>query len=382
MALPAIVLKAKGAISKGAQAINTVRAVKSASSNSNEEEVKSIFGILKVPLMIVVAIAGTIAAFIFVVFIAIVAIPQVLIGTIFGGGSLSDNIGSSSSVAYNAQAAIELAESQLGVPYGHGNVLNDNLDCNGLTYYAWKAAGVNDIPLASGHYGYGQYQWAQDTGRFFNDEDELQPGDIVFWGNNNHNHNCLHASNNGLFHVGLYIGNGEVIHSYGYSTGVIKTSIDLSDGWFIGGAHLNVGGGTGYIQWAINIANDDSHGYSQCNRNGPDYDCSSLVWYSLINSGYSTNQLGDSPFSTATMPIVLPQAGFVRHNFVASELQAGDILWRSGHTAMYIGNNQIVHAAGPEGGGLCGAQGDQTGKEILVQSFSTSGSWTAYYRKA
>ena len=32
------------------------------------------------------------------------------------------------------------------------------------------------------------------------------------------------------------------------------------------------------VQWAINIANDNRHGYSQANRWGnPDYDCSSLV---------------------------------------------------------------------------------------------------------
>ena len=148
------------------------------------------------------------------------------------------------------------------------------------------------------------------------------------------------------------------------------------------GANGNYSGDIGYIQWAIDIANDDSHGYSQCARTGPDYDCSSLVYYSLINAGFTTEQLGSYPFTTATMPTVLPQAGFVRHSFVQSELQAGDILWRSGHTAMYIGNDQIVHASGPEGGGLCGSAGDQTGKEILVQGIAGSGPWTAYYRRA
>ena len=27
-----------------------------------------------------------------------------------------------------------------------------------------------------------------------------------------------------------------------------------------------------------------------------------------------------------------------------SELEVGDILWRSGHVGIYIGNNQVVHA--------------------------------------
>ena len=40
---------------------------------------------------------------------------------------------------------------------------------------------------------------------------------------------------------------------------------------------------TSWVEWAKNIAADDSHGYSQPRRNGnPDYDCSSLV-LSLIH---------------------------------------------------------------------------------------------------
>ena len=46
-----------------------------------------------------------------------------------------------------------------------------------------------------------------------------------------------------------------------------------------------------YTEWALQIANDDSHGYSQCNRTGPDYDCSSLVWYSLVyGAGFSETE--------------------------------------------------------------------------------------------
>ena len=39
---------------------------------------------------------------------------------------------------------------------------------------------------------------------------------------------------------------------------------------------------TSWVEWAKNIAADDSHGYSQPRRTGnPDYDCSSLVYYAL-----------------------------------------------------------------------------------------------------
>ena len=43
---------------------------------------------------------------------------------------------------------------------------------------------------------------------------------------------------------------------------------------------------TSWVEWAKNIAADDSHGYSQPRRNGnPDYDCSSLVYYALKQAG-------------------------------------------------------------------------------------------------
>lgn len=234
MALPAVLLKAKNAISKGNQAAKTAKAVKSATSNSNEEEVKSFFTIFKIPILLI----APIVIFILIVFIMIVAIPQVLYAAVFGSdsGSSSGNSGSS------------------------------------------------------------------------------YTGDVA------------------------------------------------------------------YLQWAIDIANDDTHGYSQCSRNGPDYDCSSLVYYSLLNTGYSQEELGGYAFNVTREIQILPQIGFVRHNYVESELQAGDILVRSGHTGIYAGDGQVVQASSSrEGNGLCGRTGDQTGTEVWVSQ--NTGNWSSYYRK-
>ena len=60
------------------------------------------------------------------------------------------------------------------------------------------------------------------------------------------------------------------------------------------------------IDWAVTTANDDSHGYSQTKRNSLiDFDCSSFVYYSLINSGFTTGQLGSMPFTTRTEQEIL-----------------------------------------------------------------------------
>ena len=142
----------------------------------------------------------------------------------------------------------------------------------------------------------------------------------------------------------------------------------------------NYSGDIGYIQWAVDIANDESHGYSQCKRNGPDYDCSSLVYYSLLNSGYSQAELGNNPFNTGNESKVLTGIGFVRYNYVESELQSGDILWKVGHTGMYVGDGQVVEAVQNENGKICGGEsGDQTGSVIVVHA--NPGGWTAYFRQ-
>lgn len=131
------------------------------------------------------------------------------------------------------------------------------------------------------------------------------------------------------------------------------------------------------LQWAMKTAADQSHGYSQQNRWGPDYDCSSFAI-----SAYRTG---------AGIPIDLNQVCYTgnmqnltKYGFkdVTSSvnlnsgtgLQKGDILYyhisgTNGHTAIYAGNGQIVHARGQSYGSP--RTGDQ-GTEIAVTQYSRS----------
>ena len=135
--------------------------------------------------------------------------------------------------------------------------------------------------------------------------------------------------------------------------------------------------------WAIGIAKDQSHGYSQAYRWGPDYDCSSLVISAYKHAGvpidttvvnYTGNlqNLKKYGFKDVTGSVSLSSG---------SGLQRGDILWyhisgTTGHTAIYIGNGQIVHARGQSYGSS--KTGDQ-GSEIAVTSYYR-GSWQHVYR--
>lgn len=122
--------------------------------------------------------------------------------------------------------------------------------------------------------------------------------------------------------------------------------------------------------WAVNIANDNSHGYDQIGRWGPDYDCSSLVISAYEQAGVKVKEAGAT--YTGNM-----RAAFVKCGFNAIPYKKGMTLYKGDvllnekhHTALYIGDGQIVQASSNEKGGIYnGKDGDQTGREIATGRF-------------
>ncbi|MEU1369313.1 NlpC/P60 family protein [Streptomyces sp. NPDC005803] len=109
------------------------------------------------------------------------------------GGAHADRSAPRGSVqAPNARAAeaVAFAYTALGKPYVWGATGPSSFDCSGLTQAAYRSAGVS-LPRTT----YTQIAAGRRVSR-----SELEPGDLVFF-------------YSGISHVGLYIGNGQMIHA-------------------------------------------------------------------------------------------------------------------------------------------------------------------------
>jgi peptidoglycan DL-endopeptidase CwlO len=93
--------------------------------------------------------------------------------------------------------AISYAEEQLGKPYLWGGTGPDAFDCSGLVMMAYRAAGI-DIPRTS------EVQWT--FGQRI-PESQVEPGDLAFFAGSD-------GTPTSPGHVGLVIGNGEMIEAY------------------------------------------------------------------------------------------------------------------------------------------------------------------------
>ena len=122
-------------------------------------------------------------------------------GSSAGSGSSSY----SSSATGSAASVIAVAQSQIGDAYVSGGTGPNSWDCSGLVQAAFGTVGV-DLPRVS---------QSQSTAGTQVSLDNLQPGDILYWG-----------GAGSAYHVGIYVGGGQFVGAQNSSTGVVQKSLD------------------------------------------------------------------------------------------------------------------------------------------------------------
>ena len=113
--------------------------------------------------------------------------------------------------SYNSVTGANLvnyAKNYLGLPYvSNGNSLTTGTDCSGFTKLIYQEFGLSLGRTVASQIYSGTYVAKND----------LQPGDLVFYGNNS-----SYAS-----HVGIYIGSGLIIHESNPRDGVKISSVNI-----------------------------------------------------------------------------------------------------------------------------------------------------------
>lgn len=91
------------------------------------------------------------------------------------------------------KAVVNEAKKYLGVPYVWGGTTPDGFDCSGLVQYVYKHAVNLDLPRVTTQ---------QETCGKEVSLNDIQPGDLLFWGDRGNS-----------YHIAIYVGNGQYIHA-------------------------------------------------------------------------------------------------------------------------------------------------------------------------
>lgn len=116
-----------------------------------------------------------------------------------GSSSGGSNAGNSSGNADLRQRVVDIARSALGTPYRLSGKNMNAFDCSGLVKYTYEAIGYRNIPHGSDPQARQLGSRVSFSGRDFSN---LLPGDLIFF-----------SRGYGYHHVGIYIGNNQMIHA-------------------------------------------------------------------------------------------------------------------------------------------------------------------------
>jgi cell wall-associated NlpC family hydrolase len=159
----------------------------------------------------------------------------------FGGQAHAAGAVQATSKAQTKQNVIRAGLKYIGTPYQFGASRSSTrtFDCSSFTRQAfWDGAGVR-IPADSRK----QAAYVKSVGQTQTNWRNLQPGDLMFFMSYKPSaYSRLNKSNQRITHVGIYMGNGKILHTYSKASGGVKISDIAGTQWeyryIIGGSAI------------------------------------------------------------------------------------------------------------------------------------------------
>ncbi len=132
-----------------------------------------------------------------------------------GGGKTSSGSGGSTAslptiTGVNGESVINVCISMLGVPYVWAGESRNGVDCSGLVVYAYRQVGVGGLP----HQSNSLKNYGVSVSR-----SDLKLGDVICYD--------MRGSSDSVEHVGIYAGNGQVIHASSSRNRVEYANLDM-----------------------------------------------------------------------------------------------------------------------------------------------------------
>ena len=124
----------------------------------------------------------------------------------------SSSSSSNSSTSVSVDKVLDFAHQQLGKPYVWGAQGPNSFDCSGLIYYVYKNAANITLPRTSVE----QSKFGTTVSK-----SNLKAEDLVFFDTNGPN-------NGAVSHVGIYAGEGQLIHASSSNKKIVKVNMETS----------------------------------------------------------------------------------------------------------------------------------------------------------
>ena len=176
--------------------------------------------------MVVATVVMIIVMFIFSILQPLKAISDAITGflsifssepdTYVASTMSTDDIIASITCDETQEKVVRFALSKVGSPYSQANrTSGTSFDCSSLAYYSWDAAGT-DIS-----YGTRYPPTAAEGARMLNEKGktldtmDLLPGDLIYYGGSSNGRYM------GIYHVAIYIGNGNAVEALNEKCGVV-----------------------------------------------------------------------------------------------------------------------------------------------------------------